>query len=428
MLLASFGAAQFIGSPFFGWLADRTVSRRLPFLLGLVMNMSATLLLCLATNVWLLLLSRFAQGLSAAAVYTVGFSLLADTTGSKNLGEWMGYIFLSVNLGMTVSPTLGGLLYDHAGYYSLFIVLLSLIVVDILLRIAMIEKRVAATWTQDAEPARREPSASYGTITPGCEGEPGRQDNETVTSSSPSLEHGPELPNDGHQDPKAARVAPLISLLSSARVWADLYGACVSVTLLVSFDSTLPLFAERTFGWGPTEVGLLFLTITLPIMGAPLAGKLTDMRPSQWTSPVGFLLVGILTVLLLLVKRNSTEHILLLCVLLTANGANCRFENPSDSSIDDIVGCVRVVSSTPLAVDLSRAIEDMERQQPGLFGGASVYAQVFSLYTSASAAGILIGPLWGSIAEGGQNWDLFVSTLGAFCVSAAVPLVSLRHG
>lgn len=336
MLLASFGAAQFIGSPFLGWLADHTVSRRLPFLLGLLMNMGATLLLCLATNVWLLLLSRFAQGLSAAAVYTVGFSLLADTTGSKNLGEWMGYIFLSVNLGMTVAPSLGGLLYDRVGYYSLFIILLSLIALDILMRLAMIEKRVAAKWIEEAEPASHETSAGYGTITPGSVGEAGRQDKGVTDSSSPSLENGPELTDDSHQDKEQTRAASLISLLSSARVWADLYGAFVSVTLLVSFDSTLPLFAERTFGWGPTEVGLLFWTITLPIIGAPLAGKLTDMRPSRWTSPVGFLLLGIFTVLLLLVTHNSIGQIILLCSLLTINGENYPLDILSGSNIDDI--------------------------------------------------------------------------------------------
>lgn len=86
-----------------------------------------------------------------------------------------------------------------------------------------------------------------------------------------------------------------------------------------------------------------------------------------------------------------------------------------------------MVSSTPLAVDLTRAIEDMERQRPGLFGDSSAYAQVFSLYTSASAGGILLGPLWGSVAQGGKNWMVFVSTLGIFCASAAIPLVSLQY-
>lgn len=319
MLLASFGAAQFICSPFFGWLADHAASRRLPFLLGLLMNMGATVLLCLATNVWLLLLSRFAQGLSAAAVYTVGFALLADMTGSKNLGEWMGYIFLSVNLGMTIAPSIGGLIYDHAGYYSLFIILLTFITLDILMRLVMIEKRVAARWIEEAEPASIEAPVSYGTITPGRVGEAARPD---INISSPSLENGPDLSDGGYQHVEEIPATPVLYLLSSARVWADLYGVFVSVNMLVSFDSTLPLFAEQTFGWGPTKIGLLFWTLTLPIVGAPLVGKLTDMRPSRWTSPVGFFLLGILTVLLPLVTHNSVVQIILLFSLLTANGTS----------------------------------------------------------------------------------------------------------
>lgn len=32
----------------------------------------------------------------------------------------MGYIILSVNVGITVAPTVGGVMYDNAGYYFLF--------------------------------------------------------------------------------------------------------------------------------------------------------------------------------------------------------------------------------------------------------------------------------------------------------------------
>lgn len=336
MLLASFGAAEFIGSPLVGWLADRTVSRRLPFLIGLIMNLGATLLLCLATDVWFLLLSRFAQGLSAAVVYTVSFSLLADTVGSQNLGEWMGYIFLSVNLGMSVAPSVGGFIYDHVGYYALFIILLSMIALDILMRLAMIEKRVAAKWIKEAEPADVEPSVSYGAITPESGGEAAGLGKGKTRSLSPGLENAPELSDGDHQDKKETRAAPLLSLLRSARIWADLYGACVSVTLLVSLDSALPLFAERTFGWGPTAIGLLFWTITLPILGAPLVGKLTDVRPSRWTSPIGFLLLGIVTVLLLLVKHDSVGQKILLSFLLAVNGAYNMLELGSEPKIDDM--------------------------------------------------------------------------------------------
>lgn len=80
-----------------------------------------------------------------------------------------------------------------------------------------------------------------------------------------------------------------------------------------------------------------------------------------------------------------------------------------------------------MGADLLRTIEDIERQRPGLFGERGAYAQVFSLYTSASAGGVLFGPLVGSVAQGGKNWILFVFVLGAICASASIPLVSLQH-
>jgi MFS family permease len=70
-------------------------------LLGFFGNAAATALLYLARNLWLLVLSRFLQGLSAAVVYTVGFALLADTVGQENIGQWMGFVISSLNVGMS---------------------------------------------------------------------------------------------------------------------------------------------------------------------------------------------------------------------------------------------------------------------------------------------------------------------------------------
>lgn len=61
----------------------------------------ATGLLYLARNVWLLVISRFLQGLAAATVYTVGFAMVADTVGPENIGQWMGYMTGALNVGMS---------------------------------------------------------------------------------------------------------------------------------------------------------------------------------------------------------------------------------------------------------------------------------------------------------------------------------------
>lgn len=312
-----------------GWLADRTSSRQAPFLCGFILNAGATALLCFATNVYLLLLSRGLQGLSAAVVYTVGFALLADTVGSNAIGEWMGYIFLCLNVGMTMAPTIGGVMYDHTGYYSIFILLFSLIVLDILMRLVMVEKRSAARWIKDDAPANTNPPAQYRTIDPVStknasqpENIPSPETDETLdiadTDPTTPLLKAQETDNGGEE--YSPSYPPLLILLRSTRVWANLYGAFVTVTLLASFDSALPLFAERTFGWGSSGGGLLLFTITLPLLGSPLAGKLADKYPSYWLSATSFVIAGVLALLLQMVKYNNIEQVGLLCSLLALNG------------------------------------------------------------------------------------------------------------
>ena len=46
ILLSVYGAALLIGSPFAGWYADKSSSRRVPLLIGLLALAGATILLC----------------------------------------------------------------------------------------------------------------------------------------------------------------------------------------------------------------------------------------------------------------------------------------------------------------------------------------------------------------------------------------------
>lgn len=286
-------------------------------------------MLSFATNVYLLLLSRGLQGLSAAVVYTVGFALLADTVGSNVLGEWMGYIFFSLNVGMTMAPTVGGVMYEHAGYHSIFILIFSLIALDILMRLIMVEKKSVARWIEKDAPANTNPPVHYGTIDtvstenasrPKNIASPETDETSDIASTDPatSLLEAPALDNGGAD--YSPSYPPLLILLSSTRVWANLYGAFIGVTLLVSFDSALPLFAERTFGWGSSGGGILLFTITLPLLGAPLAGKFADKYPSSWLSAASFVIAGAFTVLLQMITHSNNMQVGLLCSLLMLIG------------------------------------------------------------------------------------------------------------
>ena len=318
----------------FGWLADRSSSRRAPLLLGFVSNAAATALLYAATNVWLLALSRFLQGLSAAIIYTVGSALLVDTVGTKDIGQWMGYVILSVSVGMMVAPALGGILYEKAGYTSIFVLMFSLITLDILLRLVMVEKKVARKLQKSLASEHHGKATDYGTRqsradeplsqqdrSPGhipepynARDQPYKSRDSSANNTVRSIDHPREISSNTKHAPT------LVTLLRSPRILTDLYGIWVNITLLVSFDSALPLFVERTFGWGSAGGGLIFLTLTLPILASPLAGKFADKFPSRWLSAVGFVLAALFITLLLLVTHGGTRQEALLCFILTLYG------------------------------------------------------------------------------------------------------------
>jgi MFS family permease len=68
ILLAVFSAGQLVSASLLGWYADRSSTRRLPFLAGRAMLTGATALLCIGTSVGTLLASRFLHRFSAAVL------------------------------------------------------------------------------------------------------------------------------------------------------------------------------------------------------------------------------------------------------------------------------------------------------------------------------------------------------------------------
>lgn len=95
-------------SPLFGILGDRTSTRRYPMLLGIFGLILSTLILVFAAQYWLLLVARFFQGISAACIWTLGLTLVADTIPSKDLDIEMGKIMISFSVGMLAGPPIGG--------------------------------------------------------------------------------------------------------------------------------------------------------------------------------------------------------------------------------------------------------------------------------------------------------------------------------
>ena len=310
-----------------GWFADRIISRQAPLLFGLVLLGAATVMLGIGTNVYVLIGSRLLQGLSAAIVYTSGLALLVDTVGHGELGKWMGVVLSFANAGLLVSPFIGGIIYGSAGYNAIFLAMLGMIILDILLRVVMIEKKSAAKWMKSTELE----GGNSGTI---ADSTTHKQDHDRsvnivdtivdegdplLTTSSRERSHD-SIEDYNRTTEPLSKTPTMIILLKRPRVLAALYGVFIAQTLITSFDGVIPLFVKRTFHWDPTRAGLIFLTITGPSLAAPLAGALSDKYGSRRVAACGFIFASPMLALLALVTHHSVSQILLLCAILTILG------------------------------------------------------------------------------------------------------------
>ena len=108
-LVASFALAQFLLSPIAGNLSDQH-GRKIFIIAGLIVYGCAQLLFGLASEVWVLFLSRFLSGAGAAFIMPPIMAFVADITTHEERGKGMGMIGAAMSLGFMIGPGIGGFL------------------------------------------------------------------------------------------------------------------------------------------------------------------------------------------------------------------------------------------------------------------------------------------------------------------------------
>jgi MFS family permease len=335
--------------------------------------------------------------------WVVGLALLADTVPQNQLAQATGWISLGMSLGILVSPLLGGIVYEHAGYNAVFGMAYALIGLDIVLRLMLVEKKVAARWNPDAGPVAANAESGVGMIS-----------TDTPTSGTPDPEkavpaasHQPEVDATKYRQRRRDRLPPVLSLLYSRRLWAALLASLLQASLITSFDSVLTIHAANVFGWNSTGAGLLFLPVVIPGFLAPLFGWLSDKYGGRYFATVGFLCACPPLVCLRFVDENSMKDKVLLCALLA------------------VVGLFLALTFPPIMAEISSVVEAKEksmlaRGHPG-FGSGGAYAQAYALFNVAFAGGCMVGPLLAGFIVEDRGWATMAWVLGLISAIAAVP-------
>ena len=222
----------------FGYVADRMSSRQVPFIVGLAALGISTSLICIGSSRGILIARKVLQGASAAVIGSVGLALIDDTFDKKEIGHAMEYIGISTSLGMLLAPLLGGLVHAKGGYHQIFAMAFGLIAVDVVLRLAIIQRAVVVT--------PEGPDVGSDTIAQADIPLGNLEDSIIPAAAAPSqsIQLVPMARESGVM-PRPRTQSTMRILLTSLRFITALWDTVVQAILLTAFDSVSSIVHTR---------------------------------------------------------------------------------------------------------------------------------------------------------------------------------------
>jgi predicted MFS family arabinose efflux permease len=115
-----FAISAIIARPFIGFILESS-SRKWLVVTGTVALFILTISYAFSAVILFFLAIRFIHGIVWGLSTTVNGTVAVELVPSKRIGEGMGYFGLSVTIGMIFAPSLGILLYQNFGFYTLII-------------------------------------------------------------------------------------------------------------------------------------------------------------------------------------------------------------------------------------------------------------------------------------------------------------------
>ncbi|OAX43593.1 MFS general substrate transporter [Rhizopogon vinicolor AM-OR11-026] len=413
--------------------SERYSSRRIPLLLGIIALLGSQVMFMEAPNFPVMALARVIQGISSSMVWIVGLALLCDTTPETSVGRQLGIAMTGLPLGLLVGSPAGGALYSRFGFRAPFIFGEICTLVDLFLRLLIIEKDVALKWGYGYDPSKPNVAAIDTSSAPvihltTLSTIPSIQAQKHLEMDTDELEYSmlsgkrqlirDELPNEPRpsisQRSSILTSSPVrkpLPLLSVIGKLARSPRALVALTMSFVYgivnsmqEPSLPLHLQDVWGYNSDQVGLVYLAALLPAMiSSPVAGYIVDRQGPSYLTCICLLLT--LPWWIVMTLRSS------LPLFIFALAAQSFF----------VSGVISPVT-TELAAEA--------RNMPGVG-----YAHVYGAFNLAFGIGTAVGPV-----IGGQMYDhakhgwtavccitaalIVICITLAFCYTGADPLLA----
>jgi len=393
------------------------IGKKKIYMTGMAVFTTASVLCGLAPSAGYLIAFRALQGAGAAMMQALGIAIITEAFPRSERGRALGISGTVVSLGISLGPTLGGVLIGGVGWRAIFLVNLPVGVIGL----AMVRRFVP-----DWHPPGGQRFDAIGAVMMFA----------TLVTLALGLTFGPTT---GWDDPAilallAGAVAGLVVFLIvearrnqpmvDLRLFRDpifsislLTGLMVFIIIAGMF--VLPFYLELVKGFGPQRVGL-YLTVVPAALGltAPVAGALSDRYGSRGISLLGLVvLVGACFAVASLDADTSTlGYIARLLPLGLGAGL---FQSPNNSAIMGAAPRERLgVASGLLA--LSRTMG----QVTGIpLIGAIFASRVLSVADLPASVDVTDAPPW-AIVEGIQT--AFTAGAGVIAVGVVLSAIAYR--
>lgn len=249
-----------------GWLFDRLPNRRIIFLSSLTLGALTTMLYAWSTSLPPLLLARLLWGLAWSGIWVGGNALVLEMAPESARGQWVGVFQMWFFFGSALASFTGGALTDVVGYRG-------------------------ALWLGAA-------ISAFGALVA------------LLALMQRRVEHRARMPLARSRTSLWSNVRAI-----SPALWATVTAQGINRLAAAGIVSaTLGLIVQQTFGTGlhvgawhigiASLSGMLLGSRTLiGVVGAPLAGKLSDRARGRWGLLAFSLLAGALGTALLPVSQ-----------------------------------------------------------------------------------------------------------------------------
>ena len=140
-VVVSYLVAATIAAPVYGRLGDVLGRRRLMFV-ALAVYIVASVVCALSISIEMLTFGRILQGIGGGGLMTLSQALVGETVTPRERARYQGYIATVAVTSSTFGPVAGGILTQHFGWQSVFLINLPLGALAVLLAL----KLLCAAW------------------------------------------------------------------------------------------------------------------------------------------------------------------------------------------------------------------------------------------------------------------------------------------